>query len=76
MSESEITTPGFNICGGPIVPKEEQIELEDIELSKFLVERGIEKKRISTKKTISKPVKLSNIAQMVKNPEDKDSVMY
>lgn len=54
-----IVDPGFYIHGDSIVPREEIIEIEDIELPKFLVEKVVEKKKKTMRKTTPKPVKLT-----------------
>lgn len=52
-----------NIHCEPIVPKEELMELEDIELLKFLVELVAEKKKKIVKKPAPKPVKQTTVPQ-------------
>lgn len=72
----KIVTPSINIHGQPIVPKEEQIHLDNIELPKFLLENETEKKRSSKRKVSSKSVKVTHVPHIVKKHEDKDVVIF
>lgn len=57
--EPPIVYKDLNFHEEPIISKEEPIDLECIQLPTFLVEKEFEMKKKLTKKTLSKPVKLS-----------------
>lgn len=79
-TESAVTTqttpivdPSVNFYNEPIIPKDEPINFEDIQLPRPLVEQLEKRKRRSSRK---KPVIISQVPQIAKKPEDKDAVLY
>lgn len=66
--------PDVNVHEEPIIPKEEQMEFDKIELPKFF--DYVEKKKKSMKKNLTKLARPSSVPQIVKEPQDPDSILY
>ena len=65
----------MNVHGEPIIPKEKEIDFNDIELPKFFDDLVGKKKR-PLKKNLAKSVRPSSVPQAIKEPQNPDSFMY
>lgn len=71
----------MNFHGDPIIPKEEPMNLDSIEVPSFLLkpqQKPKQKKRIPRKQPSKEPIQVARVPAIVKQPilENKDDFIY